>query len=69
MASDLNKHKADILKITGFAFISPLGRVIMQPAVVINEFDSFWGSLYFLAVLLLALLGIIAVSRSYDMLK
>ena len=77
MASDLNKHKAEMLKITGIAFISPLGRVIIQPFVVFNEFhsmwffigDSIWFLLYLLIVIIFAIIGIIVIGRSYYMLR
>ncbi len=69
MASDLSKHKADMLKIGGLALISPFGRIIMQPMLVIKEFNSSWFFAYLIFAFLLAVLGFIVILRSYDMLR
>jgi hypothetical protein len=62
-------YKSDILKISGFALTTPLGRIFIEPTVVFNEFgfQNFIG--YLVLCLTLTMIGATLIYTGYDTLE
>lgn len=70
MISDADKYNAEILKIAGFAMMTPFGRMIVQPTVVYAEIDSaIFFLIYAAFVLCLFYCGVQFVVRGHDILS
>ena len=69
MIYEVDKYRAEILKIAGFAMMTPFGRIIVQPMVVFNEFNSPIFVLYLIIALWLFYMGLLSVARGYSILK
>lgn len=68
MIYEVDKYNAEILKIAGFALMTPFGRIIVQPTIVFGEFNLIWFFIYVGFCLLLFFLGVVFVVRGYDIL-
>ncbi|MBI3591227.1 MAG: hypothetical protein HY094_07635 [Candidatus Melainabacteria bacterium] len=69
MISKQTEQRAEILKIAGLAFCSPLGRIFIEPIVVIKEF-GFVGFLgYCIFSILVGTFGVNCILRSHEVLE
>lgn len=69
MLSKQTEQRAEILKIAGFALITPFGRIFIEPMIVIKEFNSPWIFAYVLFVIFIAIVGLEFIVRSCDILS
>ena len=68
MIKEIDRYSAEIFKISGFALMSPLGRVVIQPSVVFTEFGLKGFIFYSIFSLFLFFIGIIILIKGYDIL-
>ena len=68
MIKEVDKYGAEIFKISGFALMSPLGRVVIQPTVVFNELGIVVFMFYVLFTLLMFFIGSFLLLKGYDIL-
>ena len=69
MISKQTQQKAEVLKIAGFALLTPLGRVFVEPAVVFNEFGFLGFIIYLIFAFSVGIFGISCILRSCDILS
>ena len=69
MNIELEKYRADIFKIAGFAVMTPLGRIFVEPVAVFREFGIIGSITYSIFSILLSLLGLIFFAKGYDILN
>lgn len=63
MTSEKNKYKADVLKIAGFAVMSPFGVIVLKIFDESKFYLDFKHFIFFLISILLLYLGVIIVNR------
>jgi len=63
VAKDLDKYKADVLKLAGVALTIPAGKMYLDLPLIFSNNINFWLGLYYFVSVLLWLLGIIVVLR------
>ena len=68
MIKEIDRYSAEILKIAGFALMTPFGRIIIQPSVVFNELGLIAFIFYTTFSLLLFFIGVIVLIKGYDIL-
>ena len=69
MASDLQKYRAQVFQISGFGFISPLGRLILDAKDIKFENLNLWLLVYFIFSLILAYFGMILIFKGEEKLE
>jgi len=67
MASDGNKYRAELLKIVGFSFMAPLGKVILNIPDYTYEDINLKFFIFCLLSLVLLYIGIIVLRRGIYM--
>ena len=65
---EVDKYGAEIFKIVGFAFMSPFGRIIVQPSVVFNELSRVAFIFYIIFSLFLFFVGLMVLIKGYEIL-
>ncbi len=65
---EVDKYGSEIFKIAGFAFMSPFGRIIVQPSIVFNELGFNGFIFYIIFSLFLFFIGIISLIKGYNIL-
>ena len=68
MIKEIDRYGSEIFKIAGFAFMSPFGRIIVQPSVVFNELGLVAFIFYMIFSLFLFFVGLIVLIKGYDIL-
>ena len=68
MIDELDKYRVEIFKIAGFAMMTPLGRIFVQPTVVFNEFKPVWFFIYLLISFGLGTIGFMLILKGSDIL-
>jgi len=61
------KYRAETSKIAGFALMTPIGRIVLDP-LLLEEFGFIGGIAYLMVAILLCLCGIVAVVKGCDIL-
>ena len=69
MITEGKKYRAYTLNVSGFALMSPLGRIVLEPVSTFNEFGAFGLICYLLLALGLTYIGISVVVRGCDILE
>ncbi len=69
MASDLQKYRAQIFQISGFGFMSPLGKIILDSKDIKFENLNLWLLVYFLFSLILTYFGMILILKVEEKLE
>ncbi len=68
MIKEVDKYGAEIFKIAGFAFMSPFGRIIVQPSVVFNELGLIVFIFYMIFSLFLFFIGLLVLIKGHGIL-
>ena len=63
------EQQAEILKLIGFAFCAPFGRIAVEPVVVFNEFGLMGFITYLVFTLITGTFGVNCILRSYEVLE
>ena len=66
MASDLQRYRAQFFQISGFAFMTPLGKFILDLKDIKLEQVGIWFFVYLVFSLLLAYCGIIFLLKGEE---
>ena len=69
MASNKFEYRSDIFKIAGFSLMTPLGRIVIEPIIVLKEFGSIGFIVFIVISLTLLLFGIILIMKGYEALE
>lgn len=69
MVTESDKYSAETMKVSGFALMTPFGRIIIQPVVVFNELGSVSFIIYFVFTFFLFLYGGYLVAQGYNILR
>ena len=69
MISKETEQKAEILKLVGFALLTPFGRICIEPIVVINEFGLAGFIVYIIFTLIIGTFGANCILRSFEILE
>ena len=68
MLAELDKYRVEIFKIAGFACMAPLGRIFFEPLALLKECGLILFLGYMVTALALTMLGLIFISKGYDIL-
>lgn len=68
MLSDHQKYKSDVLKISGFALITPFGNLLVNPSVF-NNFQHEFYKVYLTIIIILTIFGILSLRIGYNLYK
>lgn len=68
MISKETEQRSEVLKIAGFALLTPFGRIFMEPVAVFEEFGLIFFLAYLIISIIIGLLGICCIFRSCDIL-
>ncbi len=66
MITDLDKYRIEIFKITGFAIMTPFGRLFLDPVSILKEFGLLGSFLYCIICVSLTIGGVILILKGYD---
>ena len=69
MISKQTEQKAEILKLVGFALLTPFGRICIEPIVVFKEFGFAGFLCYAILSFIIGTGGINCIARSYEILE
>lgn len=69
MINELQKFRIEIFKVSGFAFLTPIGRIFVQSTVVFNEFQPIGFLTYLFICLMLGTLGLNLILKAYDIVE
>ena len=69
MISKQTEQKAEILKLVGFALLTPFGRICIEPLVIIHEFGSVGFIGYLIFTLVIGTFGVNCILRSFEILE
>lgn len=68
MNSGLDKYRAEILKVSGFAFLTPFAKAILDLISLSKQFNVLGFIIYFVVCFALGTLGTKFILRGYDIL-
>ncbi len=69
MIDELNKYRVEILKIIGFAMLSPFGRLFLQPLEIFKEYGLILTMCYAIMSIATGLLGFVIIIRGYEIIE
>ena len=69
MISKETEQKSEVLKIVGFALLTPLGRIFVEPIVVLNEFGFIGLICYIIFGFTIGTFGLTCILRSCEILE
>lgn len=69
LITEEQKYRSEIAKITGMAFMTPVGRIFLDPFTFVQQYDSQFVINYFLYSLLVGSMGFILMLKAHDILK
>ncbi|MBI1858269.1 MAG: hypothetical protein HYR97_04055 [Candidatus Melainabacteria bacterium] len=68
MATDEQNFRAETTKVAGLAFLTPMGRILLDPLPLLHGYNLFEITIYSVYALGLAFLGIIFILKGHDIL-
>ena len=63
MPTKEHEYMAQALQVTGFALMTPFGKIILDPISTFNSFGETFFFYYLLASLILMIMGFISIQR------
>jgi len=61
-------YRAWTFNISGFALMTPLGHIFMDPIYIFTKFMLIWGSIYFISCLISFICGLYLIEAGRDIL-
>jgi len=69
VVTDEKNYRAETTKIAGLAFLSPLGRIILDPLSLLYNYDYLVIFLFLVYSIVLAFIGLVFVLKAHDILE
>ncbi len=69
MLDEIDKFRVQIFQISGFALMTPFGKIFLEPWTLFRELGIYGVASYFILTLILELFGISLILKSYDILE
>lgn len=66
MSFEAERFRSDVFKIAGFALMTPIGKIFLQPLEFFREYGLIFSTLYSIGSLFLALIGFYLIIKCYN---